>query len=52
MREYQLLDKGLFESTSKFEKKLNTKSLEGWKVISLVFNGGTLVALLEKEKQH
>lgn len=48
MERYRLVSKGIFESTDKFEKRLNALSLEGWKAISISHNGGHMVVLMEK----
>lgn len=50
MERYQIVSKGVFESTAKFEKRLNSLSLEGWKAISISHNGGHMIVLMEKPK--
>ncbi|MFY0592669.1 hypothetical protein [Roseivirga sp.] len=46
--EYKLIAKGGFESTAKFEKRLNALSAQGWRVITSMTQGAFLV--LGKEK--
>lgn len=50
MREYQFINKGTFESLAKFEKKLNNKAMEGWRVVNIITLSSGVVALLEKVK--
>ena len=52
MRIYKIEKKGLFESVSKFEKKLNQMALEGWKAVSMANGEGTILVLLEKEREY
>ncbi len=49
MTNYKILKKGVFESHTKFEEKLNGLSLQGWKVISLSHQGAQIVVLMEKQ---
>lgn len=46
--QYKLIQKGPFEKKEKFEQKLNSLALEGWRVITSMSNGEYLV--LGKEK--
>lgn len=48
MGKYKILKKGLFESQSKFEEKINSMAVQGWKAISISHQGGQLVVMLEK----
>ncbi len=48
MRQYKILKKGVFETQTKFEERLNSESLQGWKAISISAQGAQMVVLLEK----
>lgn len=48
MDNYKILKKGVFESQSKFEEKINSLALQGWKAISLSHQGAQMVVLMEK----
>ncbi len=49
MRRYKILKKGLFESTTNFEERLNGMCLEGWKAVSISSpQGNQIIVLLEK----
>jgi hypothetical protein len=50
MREYKLLKQRTFESTAKFEKRLNEMVHKGWKPISIGVAAEGSVILLEKGK--
>jgi hypothetical protein len=50
MDTYKIIRKGVFESKSKFEERLNALVLEGWKAISIASDQGTLSVLLEKNR--
>ena len=52
MRTYKLVKKGVFENHSKFEKRLDSLALEGWKAISIATDHSTLTVLMEKEKAY
>jgi len=46
--QYQLIVKGPFEKTEKFEKRLNEMSAQGWRVITSMTQGAYLVMGKEK----
>lgn len=46
--QYKLIHKGPFEKVIKFEKKLNERSVQGWRVITSMSQGEFLV--LGKDK--
>jgi len=48
MDRYKIIKKGVFESTTKFEEKINSLTLEGWKAISIASDQGSIVVLMEK----
>lgn len=50
MDRYKIVKKGVFESVTKFEERVNSLSLEGWKAISIAADQGTVVVLLEKNR--
>lgn len=50
MKNYKILSKGIFESSSKFEERLNSIVLEGWKAISIASDQGSIKVLLEKNR--
>lgn len=50
MQNIKIVRKGAFEKESKFEAKLNTLALNGWKANSIAVHGGVLVVLMVKEK--
>lgn len=53
MKPYKLLNKGILESTKKFEDRLNEMCEKGWRAISLASDaGGGLVVLLEKTEKE
>ena len=49
MENYKILKKGVFESQSKFEEKVNSLALKGWRAISLSHQGSQMVVLMEKK---
>lgn len=49
MDNYKILKKGVFESQLKFEEKINSLALQGWKAISLSHQGAQMVVLMEKK---
>ena len=50
MTNYKLLKKGVFEKEKRFEERLNSMELEGWKAISIVIHGGHYEVLMEKSR--
>lgn len=48
MEKYKILRKGVFETQTKFEERLNSESLKGWKALSISAHGTQVVILLEK----
>lgn len=48
MERYKILKKGVFETQTKFEERLNSESLKGWKALSISAHGAQMVVLLEK----
>ena len=54
MKPYRLFSKGVFESSKKFEDRLNEMSEKGWRAIAMTSDaGGGLVVLLERiEKDY
>ncbi|WP_155182518.1 hypothetical protein [Fulvivirga lutimaris] len=50
MENYKFLKKGLFESLSSFQEKLNAKVHEGWKVVNFTNDHNSLIVLLERVK--
>lgn len=48
MEEYKLFSQKAFESTVKFEKRLNEICMKGWKAISIAAGTGGNVILLQK----
>lgn len=48
MDRYKIVKKGVFESIAKFEERINSLSLEGWKAISIAADQGAMAVLLEK----
>jgi hypothetical protein len=54
MKPYKLLAKGIFESSKKFEDRLNDMSEKGWRAIAMTSDtGGGLMVLLERmEKDY
>ncbi len=49
MNQYRLIKQKVFETTEKFETRLNDECGRGWRVVNLAGNGNGLVALLERE---
>lgn len=49
MDKYKILRKGVFETQTKFEERLNAESNLGWKAISISAHGTQIVVLLEKK---
>jgi hypothetical protein len=45
---YRIVKKGVFESHTKFEERINSMTIEGYKAISISHQGTQLVVLLEK----
>ncbi len=50
MDRYKIIKKGIFESLSKFDERINSLSLEGWRAISIASDQGTMTVLMEREK--
>lgn len=48
MDRYKIVKKGVFEKESRFEERINSIALEGWKALSISAQGGILVVLMEK----
>ena len=48
MDRYKLVKKGVFESQVKFEERMNSLALRGWKAISISHQGAQVVVLMEK----
>lgn len=49
---YRFLKKKAFESTQKFENRLNDECAKGWRAISMSSDNGTFIVLLERENRH
>lgn len=49
MDRYKLIKKGVFESQVKFEERINSMAIQGWKAISISHQGAQLVVLMQKE---
>lgn len=45
---YRILSKKLFESTSKFEERMNEECRKGWKPTSISSDNGSVIVLMEK----
>ena len=52
MDEYKLLAQNVFESTKKFEKRLNEICNQGWKPISIAAGQGGNTVLLQKVDKY
>ena len=52
MDEYKLLEKGVFESTKKFEKRLNEMCNQGWSAKSIASGQGGVIVLLQKVDKY
>jgi hypothetical protein len=50
MEKYSIVKKGVFESHTKFEEKINSLALQGWKALSISHQGAQMVVLMEKAK--
>ena len=50
MTNYKLLRKGVFERSKRFEERLDSLGLEGWRAISITKDGGLIVVLMEKSR--
>ena len=50
MSNYKIVKKGVFESHLKFEEKINSMALEGWRALSVSHQGAQMVILMEKNK--
>lgn len=50
MKKYIFLRKGIFQSLSKFEVKLNNMVKQGWHVHSFSQHAESTIVLLEREK--
>lgn len=50
MTNYKIVKKGVFEKEIRFEERLNSMSLEGWKAKSIAMQGGQLIVLMEKSR--
>ncbi|MEQ8908800.1 MAG: hypothetical protein RIC95_06385 [Vicingaceae bacterium] len=50
MERYRIITKGVFESKSKFEERINSLAIEGWRALSISQNSGQIVVLMEKPK--
>ena len=50
MNTYKIVKKGVFESQLKFEERINSLSLEGWKALSISHQGAQMVILMEKSR--
>ena len=50
MDQFKIVKKGVFESHLKFEEKINSLALEGWRAISISHQGAQMVVLMEKKK--
>jgi len=48
MDKVKIITKGVFESVSKFEARVNEFSREGWKAISISSDGGGMAVLMER----
>ena len=48
MNKHKLVSKGVFEKMDKFEQRLDSLALEGWKAVSLTRDSGTIIVLMEK----
>lgn len=45
---YKIVKKGVFEREAKFEERLNSLYLEGWRAVNIAFQGASMVVLMEK----
>lgn len=52
MEQYKLLSQNTFESTKKFEKRLNEICQQGWKAISIGTGMEGMIILLEKAEKY
>ncbi len=50
MAKYKIAKKGVFESQMKFEERINSLALEGWKALSISHQGAQMVVLMEKTR--
>jgi len=50
MEKYKIIKKGVFQSVSSFEEKVNTLSADGWKAISLTSDNSHMYVLMERER--
>jgi len=50
MSNYKIVKKGVFESHMKFEERINSLTLEGWKALSISHQGAQMVILMEKNR--
>jgi hypothetical protein len=49
IEKYRFLKKNTFESTQKFQIRLNEECAKGWRPISMSSDNGTFIVLLERE---
>jgi len=52
MNDYQILQKGFFETTKHFENRLNAICGKGWKAISIGGTNHNIYVLLEKTEKY
>lgn len=52
IQKYRIFKKKPFESTQKFEQRLNEECAQVWRAISISSNNGTTLVLLERESKH
>lgn len=50
MDRYKIIKKGVFQSVSSFQEKVNTLSADGWKAISLTSDNSHMYVLMERER--
>lgn len=50
MGKYRIVKKGVFESQIKYDERINSLALEGWRAISISHQGAQMVVLMEKTR--
>ena len=50
MDRYKVVRKKAFEKHARFEERINSLALEGWKAISITSEGTSMIVLMEKSK--
>ncbi len=52
MRTHKIVKKGVFENYSKFEKRLDSLALEGWRAVNIFTDHAAVIVLMEKEREN